>query len=30
MLDRLLEDSIARFKSPCSASAGREGAMFSI
>ena len=30
MLDRLLEDSIRRFKSPCSAVAGREGAVFSI
>jgi len=30
MLDRLLDDSIRRFKSPCSAAAGREGAVFSI
>jgi hypothetical protein len=30
MLDRLLEDSIRRFKSPCSVAAGREGAVFSI
>ena len=30
MLDRLLEDSARRFKSSCSASAGREGAVFSI
>jgi ribonuclease BN (tRNA processing enzyme) len=30
LLDRLLEDSIRRFKSPCSAAAGREGAVFSI
>jgi hypothetical protein len=29
MLDRLLEDSIRRFKSPCSV-AGREGAVFSV
>jgi ribonuclease BN (tRNA processing enzyme) len=30
MLDRLLEDSIRRYKSPCLAAAGREGAVFSI
>jgi hypothetical protein len=30
MLDRLLEESIRRFKSSCSAAAGREGAVFSI
>jgi phosphoribosyl 1,2-cyclic phosphodiesterase len=29
-LDRLLEDSARRFKSSCSASAGREGAVFTI
>jgi ribonuclease BN (tRNA processing enzyme) len=30
MLDRLLEDSIRRFKMPCVAAAGREGAVFSV
>jgi hypothetical protein len=30
MLDRLLEDSIRRFKMPCLAAAGREGAVFSV
>jgi len=30
MLDRLLEDSIRRFKIPCVAAAGREGAVFSV
>jgi phosphoribosyl 1,2-cyclic phosphodiesterase len=30
MLDRLLEDSIRRFKIPCLAAAGQEGAVFSV
>jgi phosphoribosyl 1,2-cyclic phosphodiesterase len=30
MLDRLLEDSIRRFKMSCLAAAGREGAVFSV